>query len=158
MGRWTKVEKGGADNFGKGQVSIQHNLNDSGLFTDDALAELIDRYPREFYMLNTMTKVGEEKVWRSGDKGDLSGKEIIKAIHDGQVWMCLRRFDVVAPAYHKLIDDSFEELEEGNPELKTFKRESSLLISSPTARVFYHTDIPFICLWHLRGKKTRLAV
>ena len=153
MGRWTKVEKGGADNFGKGQVSIQHNLNDSGLFTDDALAELIDRYPREFYMLNTMTKVGEEKVWRSGDKGNLSGKEIIKAIHDGQVWMCLRRFDVVAPAYHKLIDDSFEELEEGNPELKTFKRESSLLISSPTARVFYHTDIPFICLWHLRGKK-----
>lgn len=153
MGSWTKISEGSADNFGKGQVSIEHRLNDSGYFTDEALAELIDRYPREYYMLNSMTKQGEERIWRHGDKGDLKGADILKAIHNGRVWMCLRRFDIVAPEIQKIIDESFDELEAGNPKLKTFKRDSSLLISSPSARVFYHTDIPYICLWHLRGKK-----
>jgi len=139
--------------FGQDLVNIKHRMGDSGLFTDEALARLIDSYPREYYMLTTMTPQGTRKVWRNGDKGNLSGAEVLQAIKDGQLWLCLRRFDIVAPMYHQIVQDAFAEMEASNPALKTFKHESSLLISSPGARVFYHMDIPMIALWHLRGRK-----
>lgn len=151
MGNLTEVVGGGT--FGRDLVSVKHNMLDSGLFTDDALADLIDRYPREYFMFDTMIVDGARQVWRHGDPSDLSGKEILEAIKNGKFWMNLRRFDVVAQQYDKLVNNAFEELEATTPGLKTSRRSSSLLISSPGARVLYHADIPMICLWHLRGKK-----
>jgi hypothetical protein len=149
----TDTEQKNGAKFGTDLVNIPHRMGESGLFTDEALAELIDSYPREYYMLTTMTPQGERQVWRNGDKGNLSGAEVLQAIKEGQLWLCLRRFDIVAPMYHQMVQDAFGELEASNPGLKTFKHESSLLISSPGARVFYHMDIPMIALWHLRGRK-----
>lgn len=142
-----------AEMFGEGFVKIQHRLLDSGLFTDEALARLIDRYPREYYHINNMYGEGEDRVWRDGDKGECSGEQVIAAVGAGTVWMNLRRFDIVAPEYHELIENAFADLAAKNPTLKTFKRESSLLVSSPDAKVYTHSDLGMICLWHLRGKK-----
>lgn len=53
MKQWIDLAPEEAQKFGREQVTLKHNMADSGLFTDEALAELIDRYPREYYMLTT---------------------------------------------------------------------------------------------------------
>jgi hypothetical protein len=143
----------GPGRFGHDLVTIEHTMADSGLFTDEALADLIDRYPRDYFLFDAMTVNGSRQIWRHGDPAGLSGAEILGAIKTGQYWMNLRRFDLIAPEYERLVTRAFGELEAGSPGLKTSRRSSSLLISSPGARVVYHADIPMICLWHLRGKK-----
>ena len=42
--------------FGGGLAPFQHSFNETGLFTDSKRADLIDGYPREYYMLTTMTR------------------------------------------------------------------------------------------------------
>ena len=75
------------------------------------------------------------------------------AIKSGRLWMCLRRLDLVAPEYDALVNDAIAEKKRQNPALKTSAHKSCLLISSPGARVLYHSDIPMIALWHIRGRK-----
>ncbi len=139
--------------LGSGFVHFRHNLLESGLFSDEKLAELIERYPREFYMITTMTGQDEAPEWRNGDLAGASGEFVLDAIRNGRLWLCLRRFDLVAPAYDDLVKSAFAEAERKNNVLSTFRHKSSLLISSPGARVLYHSDIPMVALWHLRGKK-----
>ncbi len=139
--------------FGKSTSQFNHNFAESGLFTDEKLAELIERYPREYYMLNTMTAQGDKPEWRSGEINNVSGDKVLQALTDGRIWLALRRFDVVCPEYDELVHDAFSEMEALQPGLKTFKHNSSMLISSPGARVLYHADIPYVCLFHVRGRK-----
>ncbi|MDA7945947.1 MAG: cupin-like domain-containing protein [Hyphomicrobiaceae bacterium] len=146
-------EPGHDTSFGSGLSHFRHGFNESGLFTDKKLAELIDSYPREYYMITTMSGAGERPEWRNGDFNGASGKFVLNAIRSGQLWLCLRRLDLVAPEIDTLVNDAFGEIEARNPELKTSRRRSSLLISSPGARVLYHSDIPMVALWHVRGRK-----
>jgi len=143
----------GVAQFGKEMCHFQHDFLTSGLFTDERLAELIERYPREYYMITTMTEQGQKPEWRNGDLNGVSGKYALEAIRNGRLWLCLRRFDLIAPEYDDLIADAFAQIEAMNPALKTSGHKSSLLISSPGARVLYHADIPMVALWHLRGRK-----
>lgn len=142
-----------AANFGKGLSHFNHRFAESGLFTDEKLAQLIERYPREYYMINTMTAQGDKPEWRSGEINNVSGEKVLQALTEGRIWLALRRFDVVCPEYDELVHDAFAEMEGLQPGLKTFKHNSSMLISSPGARVLYHADIPYVCLFHVRGRK-----
>lgn len=152
----TKMIEASADaiqNFGAGLSLFNHHFAESGLFTDEKLAELIERYPREYYMLNTMTAQGDAPEWRSGEINNISGEKVLEALTEGRIWLALRRFDVVCPEYDELVSAAFCEMEGLKPGLKTFKHNSSMLISSPGARVLYHADIPYVCLFHVRGRK-----
>ncbi len=140
-------------NFGSGLSHFNHNFAETGLFTDEKLAELIERYPREYYMINTMTAQGDEPEWRSGEINNISGDKVLQALTDGRIWLALRRFDIVCPEYDELVHQAFAEMESLQPGLKTFKHKSTMLISSPGARVLYHADIPYVCLFHVRGRK-----
>lgn len=139
--------------FGSGFAHFRHRINQSNLFSDEQLADLIDRYPREYYMITTMTRIGDKPVWRSGDLGEASGKTVVEAIRNGRLWLCLRRLDLIAPEIAQQVDASFAHLEQENTSLNTSHHASSLLISSPGARVLYHADIPMVALWHIRGSK-----
>ncbi|SDP28586.1 hypothetical protein SAMN04488061_2722 [Filomicrobium insigne] len=139
--------------FGKGLSHFQHDFLSSGLFTDERLARLIERYPREYYMITTMTQQSQKPEWRNGDLNGVSGEYALEAIRNGRLWLCLRRFDLIAPEYDDLVADAFAQIESMNPGLTTSGHKSSLLISSPGARVLYHADIPMVSLWHLRGRK-----
>lgn len=141
------------DQFGTGFVHFQHKLADSGLFTDEKLAELIDKCPPEYGMITTIVGAENKPEWQNGLIDDTPGAYVIEAIKNGRLWINLRRLDLVAPEYSELIDDAFSDAEKLNPELKTFRRKSSILISSPSARVLFHADIPMVALWHVRGRK-----
>ena len=139
--------------FGKDFVHFNHAFAESGLFTDDKLAELIENYPREYYVMATVRGEAAGSEWLHGDFKGLPGAFVLEAIKTGRLWLNLRRLDLIAPDYDRLVTDAFAEIEALNPSLKTSRQKSSILISSPGARVLYHADIPMIALWHIRGRK-----
>jgi len=63
---------------GNEPVTIGHSLHQSPLFTSDALAELIESYPREYYGIFSMgAQNGDRWYWRQGDLDGTSGKEVL---------------------------------------------------------------------------------
>lgn len=141
--------------WGRHPVRIEHGLADTGLFGDDALAELLQAYPRDNYDLLHMAEQGTGNLahWTEGDLGSARGREALDAITSGRLWINLRRVHEVSPAHARLLDAMFEELAELVPGFHPYKLNLGILISSPGAQVYYHADVPGQSLWHLRGKK-----
>ncbi|MEM7214274.1 MAG: hypothetical protein AAF423_01930 [Pseudomonadota bacterium] len=142
-----------AENFGEEARLLHHRLSDTGLFTHEALAELIDKFPPESYNLNTMGYDPENPVWREGTVKNANGKDVISAIEQGRMWLNLRAVDQHDTRYAELLNDIFDEFEGYVPRFETFKRKFGILISSPKVQVFYHADIPGQSLWQVEGRK-----
>ncbi len=135
-------------------VKLTHRLSSDPLFSPDALAELIDGYPRQHYSLVEMGPQGSNRrLWREGDIGGLAGKDVIDAIAKGRMWLNLRNVSAVDKRYRDVLDQIFEEVRSHVPGYDTYNRTSGILISSPNAQVYYHMDLPGQSLWQLHGKK-----
>ncbi|WP_421791965.1 hypothetical protein [Hyphobacterium sp.] len=148
---WTKEAQSG---FRKKVVVGQHDLHQRPEFLDEALAALIERHPRDLIDFCTMGDLDEgADSWRAGDPGDLSGLELLEAVKAGKLWINLREAMNVDPDYRPLYDQMLADMKANNPGYKTLNAESGILISSPTAQVFIHSDVSETILWHVRGKK-----
>lgn len=134
-------------------IRIGHRLHEDPLLSMDTLAELIGRYPRQRYSIVAMGERGSERVWREGDIGGLSGAEVLEAVRRGRIWINLRDISTVDDRYRALLDRLFTELAVRFPGFEVPKRDWSILISSPSAQVYYHADLPGQCLWQIAGKK-----
>ena len=55
-----------ASRFGKATQLMQHRLRDTGLFSRETLADLVDSIPGHCYNLNTMGWDPSNPVWREG--------------------------------------------------------------------------------------------
>lgn len=141
--------------WGQHPVRIQHGLAETGLFTDEALARLIQDYPRQNYDLLYMAKQGTGNLasWREGDLGKVKGDVALAAIHAGRMWLNLRRVHEASAPHARLLEGIFGELAALVPGQRTYKHNLGILISSPGAQVYYHSDLPGQSLWHLRGNK-----
>ena len=140
--------------WGKRPVLAEHRLHDNPLFSRQALAELIQRYPVEHYALvHVSHRDDATRVWREGEIGDLTGHEVIDWISAGRMWLNLRNVRAVDSRYGDLVDGVFEELRERVPGFETFNRSLGILISSPGASVPYHADLPGQSLWQIMGSK-----
>lgn len=140
--------------WGNHPVCIHHGLAETGLFTDEALAGLIQIYPRDKYdLLHTGAQGSNRKTWSEGEFGDLDGSATLKAVQAGRMWLNLRRVHEVDDRYARLLQAIFGELESLVPDFDTYKHNMGILISSPRAQVYYHADIPGQSLWQVRGEK-----
>ena len=139
--------------WGNQPVCVEHRLNRSPLFSMEGLADLIDRYPRQHYSLVQMGAPGQRKLWREGEIGDLSGKEVIESIAKGRMWLNLRNVLKVDKRFADVADAVFEEMAQRLPGFSTRHRSAGILISSPGAQVYYHADLPGQHLWQLIGRK-----
>ncbi|MEZ5922780.1 MAG: cupin-like domain-containing protein [Hyphomicrobiaceae bacterium] len=140
--------------FGQHTVHLQHRAHESGLFSDDALANLIERSPREAYHVNTMdNRSHNPRSRREGEIAGLSGHEALEAVRAGNLWINIQRPGETEPAYQELLDGLYRELERRVPGLQTYKQKMTILISSPKVTVYYHSDIPGQTLWQVRGEK-----
>lgn len=140
--------------FGRHALKLQHRLAESPLFTDEALARLIETAPRDAYHVNYSQKTpGNPPRRREGEIKDLSGHAVLDAVRAGNIWINLTAPDRLDPTYGKLVDDIYAEFESHVPGLKTYKRKLTLLISSPGVSVKYHSDVPGQTLWQVRGAK-----
>lgn len=134
-------------------LHLSHALNRHPLFSFEALAELIDRYPREHYSLIHMGAAEGKREWREGDIGGVSGAKVIEAIANGRMWLNLRNVSGVACEHRALLDRLFAELSDKMPGFHAPKRQSGILISSPAAQVYYHCDLPGQILYQMHGTK-----
>ena len=81
----------------------RHGLGESALFTDDALAALMDRYPRERLQVFTMgTDPLDNTQWAPVDTAGVSGADMLRAAASGRLWIKLMRIDLVDEAYRGL--------------------------------------------------------
>ncbi|MAP94295.1 MAG: hypothetical protein CMK07_05030 [Ponticaulis sp.] len=140
--------------FGRELYLANHNGGSSPYFTDDALARLLDQYPRERLGVYRFPDHAEGRVKAlHGCAPDMSGREILEAVKAGQIWLNLRAVNQHLDEYAALADSLFDQLEVASGQ-KTMKRDMGVLISSPNIHVHYHLDIPLVCLVQVRGIKT----
>jgi len=147
-------DPGNVARWGREPLLIEHTLHENPLFTREALAGLIERYPVEHYALVHTGKRGEsKKTWREGEVGELSGQEVIDAISAGRMWLNMRNVKMVDERYGGLLNQIFDEFSAKVPGFETFNRGMGILVSSPGAQVYYHCDLPGQSLWQIMGRK-----
>lgn len=144
----------GRKRYGREIIRFNNRLAETGLFTDEALAALLDRHPRDRRDFCTMKKnppPGE--TWIAGEANDLSGAEIVQAVKTGALWASCRGAMATDPQYKPVFDRLMAEFSKaaGTPILSAT---ASVLISGPDMGIFFHCDPAETMLWHIRGTKT----
>jgi hypothetical protein len=140
--------------WGRHSLGLGHSLALSPLFSDDALAALIEKTPREACHVNYSQKTpGNPPKRREGRIGDLNGHQVIEAIRHGNIWLNLTAPARTDPAYGALVESIYAEFAQRVPGFVSYKRNLTILISSPNVSVKYHADVPGQSLWQVRGTK-----
>lgn len=148
---WTHEQ---AAQMGRGNLVAGHRLQELELFTDAGLTHTLDRHPKSALGVNTMgLDPARREDWREGNAGALDAAALLDAVKNGRLWLNLRRVMDHHGEYADLVHALYDELESRCAGLRTFNRSANLLISSPTALVYYHMDCPVNMLWHIRGEK-----
>ncbi|MEM8864355.1 MAG: hypothetical protein AAGF31_02280 [Planctomycetota bacterium] len=151
LDEWTEEQ---VANLDTANTIAGHRLHQSPLFTDEGLIETLAKHPEAALGVNTM---GDDpchsEEWREGVTDGHDAATLLEAVKNGRLWLNLRRVMDHHPEYNELIHSLYDELETIVPGLHTFNRTANLLISSPTALVYYHLDCPVNILWHVRGTK-----
>ena len=143
----------GAD-FGQRPLLGTHNLHQSELFTDAALIDLLDHFPRQHLYALTM---GHDLACTDDNRlalhDGVSGAELLRAVRNGRLWLNITRVDRADARYRALIDQLYAQLAAQAPGFSPVASQGTLLVSSPHALVYYHADGPASALWHIRGRK-----
>ena len=140
--------------FQKDILTVRHRLSETGLFSDEALAQMLDKHPKE--KLDVCTMHTDHPLYpnqfRTGDFRDVDGATLIKAAKAGAIWVNARQAMNVHPEYNAVLKRMYGSISEvtGRP---SFNARGGILISSPVAKVPFHCDKTETILWHVRGKK-----
>lgn len=149
---WTEAHNAA---FRKDVLTFDHGLRDTGLFTDDALSDLLDRHPSHLLDVCSLEKSpvpGYPGRLRTGDPRGCSGADLIAAAKKGYIWINMREAMLVHPEYKAILDDMYTDFAAASG-CKVIKPRGGILITSPVARTPYHFDKTETVLWHIRGKK-----
>ncbi len=140
--------------FGQQPMSATHNLHQADLFSDAALIELLDNFPRQhLYALTMGSDPRQTEGNRLALQDGVSGSDLLRAVKRGRLWLNITRIDRVDARYRALIDRLYEQLSTEVPGFSPLASQGTLLISSPHVMVYYHADAPATLLWHIRGRK-----
>jgi hypothetical protein len=131
-----------------------HGLVEQGFATDEALAEILHRYPARLMDINLYDYDAEGQVsLRTGDRGSLTGDQLLAAIQGGRLWVNLRDAQEGCSALWAAAMSEFATIQAGYPGMRAVTNAGQLIISSPVAKVPYHFDAAGVVLFHLRGRK-----
>lgn len=148
---WTP---GQARDFGRKPLQLKHGLAENPLFSQEALARLIEATPRSHFHVNTIGRdETDPRKWREGDMSGLSGRDVMAAVARGNIWVHLQRVHEAFDAYRVFLDELFADIERNVPGFHSYRRSMSVLISSPNMNVALHADVPGQSLWQVRGRK-----
>ena len=153
-GKLTLWSKADAAAYGLRPLVAKHRLHEHDLFSEDALIDLIDGYPRNLLQAFTM---GSDPLkwneWRPVDTGGAPAEEILNAVRRGRLWFKLLQLHHVNQKYRAVIEQLYAELAAQCPKFRPLGQAGTLLVSSPSAMVYYHADAEPNLLWHIRGSK-----
>ncbi len=142
--------------LGRDVVQTIHRLGELPVFSDEGLAAILDRYPREALQVVTMgNNPTHPSQLQLGKLGGYSGSELIEMIRRGR--LCLRVCSVAThhPELARIVQRLCGEMMECQPGLRTYDHDGDLEISSPAAIKYYGIDIQPNVAWQIRG--TRMA-
>ena len=89
----------------------KHNLLQDGLFTDEALADLLDQHPRDHVIALTMgSDVRRPEENRRAVHDGVSGAELLRAVKNGRLWLNVVQVQRSDARYRRLVDSLYEEL------------------------------------------------
>ncbi len=142
-------------NFGQKIQLLKHNYHNSELFSDAAIENLLENYPRKWLQCYTMgTNPENHRDWTPVHIAERSGKEILQALEKGRFWVNLININQFNQEYAELIDEMYQRIGANCPQITNIKSSfCALLISSPGIQVYYHIDTDANMLWHLKGIK-----
>jgi hypothetical protein len=144
----------GKTRYGREIVRFNNRLAETGLFTDEALARLLDRHPkgrRDFCTMKKNPPPGE--TWIAGEANDLTGVELVEAVRRGALWASCRGAMASDPEYKPVFDKLMGEFSKATG-MPILSATASVLISGPDMGIFFHCDPAETMLWHVRGTKT----
>lgn len=148
---WTTLEQ---QKYGREPFCASHNIHEHPAFSEQGLIDLLDRYPRERLQVFTMGDDPENRFeWEPVDTRDASGADIMHAVAVGKLWVKLMRLDLADQAVADLVDELYADLQRQDPGFHALWVRPLLLISSPGALVYYHTDPQNMMLWQISGTK-----
>ncbi|GLQ19692.1 hypothetical protein ACFFUB_14780 [Algimonas porphyrae] len=137
-------------------MTFRHRLEKTGLFSDDALVDLLERHPGTMLDVCTMGAADHPLYpnrFRTGDFRGIPGADLLAAAKAGKIWINVRQAMNIHPEYKAVLDRMYGDLSEATGN-RAFNAKGGILISSPVARVPYHFDKTEVILWHVRGRKT----
>ncbi|MEM7729596.1 MAG: hypothetical protein AAF311_10020 [Pseudomonadota bacterium] len=137
-------------------LTFRHRLDETGLFTDEALSDLLERHPDSMTDVCTMGDTDHPLYpnrFRTGDFRGVAAADLIAAAKAGRIWINLRNAMTFHEDYKVVLDRMYGDLADATGN-RTYNAKGSILISSPVARVPYHFDKTEVILWHVRGRKT----
>ena len=139
--------------FRKDAFTVKHTLNETGLFTDEALIDLLNKHPKSHTDVCTMGDSPETPFkFRTGDARGIDGALLLEAAKSGAIWINLRECMNMHPEYNAVLKTMYGDLAKMTKS-KPYSARGGILISSPLARVPYHCDPTETILWHVRGHK-----
>ena len=135
-------------------VTTKHRIGELSDFSDDGLADILDRYPRRAIRVYTM---GDNPSYpnqlQSGLVGRSAGADLIDMVRRGRLLIQLCNF----AENHKRLDSITRrlrsELVECQPGLRIHHGDGSLEISSPRAMSYLQCNQSPTVLWQIRGSK-----
>ncbi|PHR92823.1 MAG: hypothetical protein COA69_05715 [Robiginitomaculum sp.] len=154
INNWTDENR---QNYGKQVMAVQHSLNKTGLFTDEALEELLDIHPAhliDFQAFPNDDPDFPDQQVTVDFSGASSATMIAAAKSKARIWINVREAMNTHPKYKAVLDQLHEELAHlTGKNISRRKSRGGILISSATAATPYHSDPTLTHLWHIRGHK-----
>lgn len=152
----TDFTKEDSEKYGKELIVVKHFLNETGLFTDEALAEMLDKHPNhliDFQHIPDNPDYKDQQV--TVDFSGADGKTMIEAAKSsGKIWINVREVMNRHPEYKKVMDQIHIEMEKATGHNKDRRNcRGGVLISSASAATPFHADPTITHLWHVRGHK-----
>jgi hypothetical protein len=142
------------DTFGRGIVTGRHGLGEHPLFSDAALVDLLDHFPREHLYAHDMgTDPNHTEVNRLFRHEGVSGTDLLQAVRSGRLWLNVTHIDRADASCRRLVESLYDALCAQMPTFEPNTCQGTLLISAPDALVHYHADASASVLWHVRGRK-----
>ncbi|MEM6449861.1 MAG: hypothetical protein AAF703_06065 [Cyanobacteria bacterium P01_D01_bin.105] len=150
---WTPEEY---QKFGQTAHLTHHRYHELPLFSDAALIDLLDNYPRPHLQAFTMGHDPTRRdEWQCVDIApETTGEDIWKAVCHGRLWLSLIKVESFNQDYTDLIDGMYDQIDRNCPQLGGIRSSHSvLLISSPGTQLYYHLDMAPNMLWNMRGQE-----
>jgi uncharacterized RmlC-like cupin family protein len=139
---------------GREIARFRHRLDETGLFTDEALARLIDEHPRSELTVCTMRDdPPPQERWIAGEADGLDGAALVEAARRGSLWVSPRSAMTRNPRYKAVFDRLMAEFSQAVG-VRVLSADAAVLISSARMGIFFHVDPAETMLWHVRGHKT----
>lgn len=145
--------------FGRGVVTARHQLARLPLFTDEALAALLDRHDRSLIDVCTM---GRDPAGRSSWRDmevcrHLPGHHLMEAVHQTRLWVQVREALNTDPVFRPVFNALLDQLRVLNPGWAPLRAYGSVVIASPGAQVFLHSDVSETMMAQVRGSQRLLV-